>query len=194
MRRQPSHRFLLAVLAFVALGSSGVATARAQDPEVRRVMPFWYTLQAGLMFPAGDEGRELRRGTLLVGSIGYELNQGFVAEGDLGLFSSPDIAKTRIVMLGLHGRLNPNIHLRELYVVGGAAFYDVSYHPRLAGVVPPPDKIRPGLSFGVGYDLVTRSRMTFGVVGMYHGIVIARSDALAYVTLGIYGSLRPALF
>jgi hypothetical protein len=121
------------------------------------------------------------------------MNAGFVAAGDIGLVSSPDRTRTRIVLLGLHGRLNPNSDLRALYVQGGAAFYDITYHGSSA-IEAPPDKIRPGLSFGVGYDFGEYSSVTFGVLGMYHGIVIARSDALAYLTLGVYLSLRPSFW
>jgi hypothetical protein len=186
---------LPAVVAWAALACAwvGTSSARANDQEFRMSVPIWLTLQGGMMFPAGDEGSELKRGGQLLGSLGYQLNPGFVLEGDLGFASSGDIGRTRIVMIGLHGRLNPNQYLRPLYVVGGAAFYDVTYHPNLPGIVPPPDKIRPGMSFGIGYDLLERSRLSFGIVGAYHGIVIARSDALSYVTLGLYASLRPSV-
>jgi hypothetical protein len=180
-----------AVVALAALVIGAAAPARAADPEFRHSLPIWLTLQGGMMFPAGDEGSELKHGGQLLGSLGYQMNPGFVVEGDLGLVTSGDVGRTRIFMMGLHGRLNPNMYLRTLYVVGGAGFYDVTYHPSVPGVIRPPNKIRPGMSFGIGYDWIERSRLTFGVVGAYHGIVIARSDALAYVTLGVYASLRP---
>lgn len=191
--RRRALRIAFGMIALAWIAALAVPFAGADD-EFRHPTPFWLTLQGGGMFPAGKVGFGLERGGQAVGSLGYQLNDGFVLSGDLGLVSSGDDAGTRIVLLGLNGRLNPNRDLRALYVQGGGGFYDIRYHARVSGLVPPPNKVRPGLSFGVGYEFSEYSRLTFGVLGMYHGILLARSDALAYVTLGLYASLRPSLF
>lgn len=168
------------------------APARAADPEAPPRIPFWLTLQGGGMFPSGEEGSGLRRGAQGSGSVAWELSRNFVLSGDLAVFSSGDAFRTRLVMAGLSGRLLPHPDLPTLYVQGGAGLYDIAYRPLGADVVPPPAKIRPGLSFGVGFDAFERPPFTLGVLGSYHGVVIARSDALAFLTLGVYASIRPA--
>jgi hypothetical protein len=171
------------------------AGARAASPSVyddeRRPLPFWFTLEGGAMFPAGEEGSGLRRGPHGAGSIGYHVGESFLISGDLGLLGSTDVFRTRVVWAGLSGRINPNRDMRSVYVQGGAALYRTSYHETSLIAFAPPAKIRPGLSFGVGFDVGELERLTFGVRGMYHGIVIARGDALSFLTLGAYASLRP---
>jgi hypothetical protein len=188
----------LASLAVVALAPSPARAAgqqndhRLEDDEYRSPIPLWYTAQGGWMVPAGHEGLGLDSGPQATGTLGLQMSQGFVLGGDLGIVTSRDQFSTRIVQIGLSGRLLPNVNWPALYVQGGAGFYFVSYSPSEARPEPPPDKVRPGMNFGIGYDMVEFSRLTFGVIGTYHGIVIARSDALAYINVSGYVSLRPA--
>jgi hypothetical protein len=162
--------------------------------EYRTGPPFWYTLQGGAMFPSGRKGFGLERGPQAIGSIEYPIAPGLVLGGDLGVVSSQDLQRKRIIVLAMHGRLNPNPDLRPLYVQGGAGFYHVSYRPEIRTALTPANRTRPGLSFGVGYDFTDFTRVAWGVVGMYHGIVLARSAGLSYVTIGIYASLRPSIW
>jgi hypothetical protein len=194
-RRTREARTLALLLLLVALVPAR-ARAAGTTPydDVRGPLPLWFTLQGGLMFPAGEEGSGLRRGPEGVGSIGYQVGETFHLAGELGLISSSDVFRTRVAWAGLSGRLNPHRDMHALYVQGGAAIYHTSYHEAALSAFAPPSKIRPGLSFGIGYDTAEWERITVGVIGMYHGIVIARGDALSYLTLGVYASLRPAFW
>ena len=176
-----------AILVLAAL----LLPAAAFAEEERSAIPWWFTLEAGGMFPSGQQGAGLETGSQFVGTVGYELSSTFVLGGDLGYVASTDLLRTRIVLLGAHVRMNPSADLPTVYVQGGGGLYHVSPHPRNPDPSAPPIKVRPGLTFGVGYDIASFSKLTVGVVGTYHGIVIARSDALSYLGVGAYLSLRP---
>jgi hypothetical protein len=168
-----------------------ILSTPAHAEEGSEFIPWWFTVETGAMLPSGEQGSGLDRGFQGVGTLGYEVAPALVLGGDLGYVSSPDDFRTRILLLGAHGRMSPNPDLAALYVQGGAGLYHIAYHRETAGLSPPPNKIRPGLSFGIGYDVATVSKLSIGVSAMYHGIVVARSDALSYVSLGAYLSLRP---
>ena len=189
---------LLSALALVALAISPVHAASEEaapaDKEYRTPIPLWITAEGGWLVPAGHEGLGLKQGGAGVGYLGLQMSPGFVLCGDVGLFKSRDQLSTQIVMIGLNGRLTPNIDMPTLYVQGGVGFYHVSYSVSATGAVPPDDRMRPGLSFAVGYDVIRFSRMTLGVLTTYHGIVVARSDALAFVAVSAYLSWRPAIW
>jgi hypothetical protein len=159
--------------------------ARAQDEDRPVLRPILLTLQGGAMFPAGQQGKELDPGTQLGGSLGYQLSDTFTLTGDLGYVSSSDALGTRIHMAGIHGRFNPSPDWRQLFVTTGVGFYRISYRPD-PGELAPSDLTRPGMNFGMGYDLLELSNLSFGLTWSYHGIVIARRDALAYVNVGAY--------
>ena len=182
--------------AALALGVfSGVARADGgREDDLHPPMPIVFTVQSGGMFPAGDEGSGLQTGAQVVASIGYEYSTSFTAAAEAGFTASTDPFRTHVVWAGLNGRLNPNPDLRALYVQGGAALYDISYHRASLSRLEPPSKVRPGLSFGIGWDAGEFSGLTLGVLGSYHGIVVARGDALSYLTLGLYASLRPSIW
>lgn len=162
------------------------------EEEFKRFPPFSLTFQAGEMFPGGQEGSGLKKGPQFVGSLSYEVSRTFTLAGDVGLVASRDDFKTRIVLFGLHGRLYPSVDMPWFYVEVGSALYHLGYTRPASLALPPANKIRPGLSFSIGYDALEVGNLTFGVLGGYHGIVVARSDALAYVLLGVYASLRPS--
>ena len=172
------------------LGTLFCASAAFADGE-SRLQPIGATLQGGAMLPSGAQGAGLDRGFQLVGTLAYDMDPAFKLEGDLGYISSPDPFHTRIFMIGANGRMNPNADWEELYVRAGAGLYRISHGRDIPGSTPPRNRIRPGLSFGVGYDVATASRLTVGFAGTYHGIIVAWSDALSYISLSAYLSLRP---
>ena len=182
----------LAILGVLLSGAAQAAPRPVSVDEVRRFPPFSLTFQAGAMFPAGDEGSGLERGPQFVGSLGYEMGSSFTLLGEVGLVESRDDARTRVVMTSLNARLFPSLDMRQFYVDIGGGIYHIAYQRQTPVALP--SKIRPGLSFGVGYDAFEIDNLTIGIVGSYHGIVVARSDALAYLTLGVYGSLRPTFW
>ncbi len=179
--------FVLTALALLVTADASARTVSEDSPLAR-----WsYTVVGGVLIPAGDEGDELARGPHLVGALDYETLTGFQLGLDFGYTQSQDALRTRIFMVGGHGRMNPNRDLESIYVQGGLALYLVTYDPRKPGVAEPPTRLRPGISFAVGLDFKKVSRVTIGVLASYHGIVIARSDALSYVAVGLSFSLKP---
>src|SRR2546425_3131705 len=130
-------------------------TPAARADEGSGFFPWSFTLQGGAMLPSGQQGAGLERGFQAVGSLAYEVNPSLILGGDLGYVSSPDDFRTQIVLLGAHCHLNPSPDLAALYVQGGAGLYHIAFHQETAGLPPPHNKIRPGLSFGIGCDVVT---------------------------------------
>jgi len=179
----------IAALAATMLASSSRAAPKNED-DADKPFPLWVTLQGGGMFPAGSEGAGIETGYQLVGTLESEMGSFFVAGADIGYVSSGDDYRTRIVWLGGHARLVPNRDLGSFFVQGGAGLYHIGYHPE-PPLVAPSGLMRPGLSFVVGYDVKEFGWLTVGVQGSYHGIVLHKSDALSFLTLGIHVSRRP---
>jgi hypothetical protein len=152
--------------------------------------PWSYTLQAGPMFPAGQEGAGLDPGPHLGGILGYEVNPAFILGADLSLVRSQDDLRTHIAALGARGRLSPSPDFTHVYVVGGIAAHGIFYNPS-DSQSEPPSRLRFGGSFGFGADVVTHEKMAFGLEALYHGIIMDAGDALSYITVGLYASFRP---
>lgn len=191
-----SARGIRSRLAALLAGASlllGSATAGAQDSDDSSSLSRWsYYVLGGLLLPAGDEGNELERGAHVVAGLDYEVSNTLQLGLDFGFSQSEDPLRTRIFMTAGHVRLAPAPEFETFYMQGGPGLYLVGYDPRTPGLTAPAAKFRPGLNFGVGFEFLRRSRFVFGGQLVYHGIVIARSDALSYLGAGITVALKPS--
>lgn len=178
-------------VAMLCLVGHGAALA---DEEYRTAPPLWYTATGGGMFPSGKRGVGLGQGPILIGSIEYPFYPGLVSGLDFGTVQSSDPQNTNLLMAGAHCRLNPSPDLRQLYVQGGGGIYYVTYHPDPGIPRYYANRARPGLSFGVGYDFTDATRLTFGVIGSYTGILMARTAGLSFLSIALYASLRPPIW
>lgn len=176
---------LLAALWLVA-----PAASRAQDapPMFSHAV---IVASGGLLLPAGEEGEELDIGPHAGLCLLYEASNGLVV-GLEGIYShSNDPLRTSITSLGLNGRLSPAPEYHTAFLQLGAGAYRVAYDPSDPNLIAPESKLRPGGSFGFGFEFFRWGKFSLGATGTYHGIVISRSDALAFITAGATLTWRP---
>jgi hypothetical protein len=183
-----SRTFAAALL--VSLGLVLPAVSRAQDaPPMFSHAVFVAT--GGVLIPAGEEGEELDFGPHAGLCLLYEASNGLVT-GLEGTYSrSNDAFRTSITSLGFNARLSPAPEYHTAFLQLGVGAYRVSYDPSDPNLVAPESKFHPGGSFGFGFEFFRWGKFALGANGTYHGIVISRSDALAFIAAGATLTWRP---
>lgn len=183
-----------AVLALCVVLAAIPAGARAADDEGLGVLhQLTYSLNAGAMLPAGQEGEGLDPGGHAGGSIHYESGSGLSLGGELQWNRSSDPLRTKIYALSAMARISPRDYTALFMRLGFGAYY-VRYDPRSSQLPKPDERLRPGGSFGVGFELVRWGKVVIGGSGVYHGILLDPSDALSYLTATVDLTWRPFSF
>ena len=178
--------------AFLAVALSVIASpAYPGTTPFARPIRWEFSGHGGVMFPAGSQGRGLDSGVHFGGSLDYEVDSELLLGGDVFYSSSGDDLRTRFTAVGVHCRLRPGADFTNLYVQGGLDLYRVGYDPKSPGLSDPGGSTHPGGNVGAGCDLATLASVTVGVAGAYQGVIFASHNAISYLTLGLYVSLRP---
>jgi hypothetical protein len=183
----------LALLAFIA--TTGNAGARSKKDDEDYGTGFFsnlsYSVALGAFVPAGSNGAELDIGCDARAAVHWEMTPGLVMGPEVGVAQSPDPLRIRIVHYGVHARIYPERDYPNIYVHLGAAAYNVTYNPDTPTPGTPPNRTRPGGSFGIGFEFNPYSKLSVGIESIYHGIAMSSSDALSYVTGTFTLTLRP---
>ena len=185
----------LALLAFAAsalLAPAGPAAARDEE-SVSPLRLLNYTVSGGGVVPVGTAGEGIESGPHGSAAIHYDSGSGFMLGAEVGFTRSNDNLRTRIVAFGLSARISP-ADFNAAYIKLGVGGYSLGYEPRSASTPSPGSLVRPGGSFGVGFELVHLPRVSFGLSGTYHRIAIATHDARAFVALTLDVIYRPYEF
>jgi hypothetical protein len=186
----------IGLLALLLLMACAVPCAAARHDEAESVGPLSllnYTVSGGGIIPAGTAGEGIDSGPHANAAIHYDSGSGFMFGGEVGYTRSKDDLRTRIVEFGVTARISPADY-NAAYVQLGLGGYALGYRPRTPLVPNPGDMVRPGGSFGVGFELVRIPRMAFGVSGTYHRVAITSHDARAFVALKLDVTFRPYEF
>jgi len=152
------------------------------------------TLTGGAMFPAGKDGRILDPGPHLTGSVDYEVDQTLFVGPYFSYESSPDRLKTRLAGFGLHARVNPNADLPGLFVEGALGGFRLTQREQATASGALESGTRFGGGFVVSYGLRESDRLTLGVEGSYHGVILRRRAAIKFTTLGLFVRFRAPQF
>ena len=176
---------------FIAVALSLTATRAYPATQFSHPFRWEFSAQGGALLPAGSQGRVLDSGVHIGGSFDYELTQAVLLGGDVFYSSSSDGLRTQFTGAGFHCRLRPGADFTNLYVQGGIDLYRVSYDPESSTRSNPGDSTRPGGNVAAGFDVATLRGVTLGVAGTYQGVIFARHNAVSYLTLGLYVSVRP---
>jgi len=177
--------------ALVAAAVSFTAAPAFSDTQFARPFRWEFGAHGGAMVPAGSQGRGLQSGVHFGGSFDYEVDPMFLVGGDVFYSSSNDDLRTQFTGLGVHCVLRPAADFTNLYVQGGIDAYRVSYDPKFPAPRDPRATTRPGGSVGAGFDLASLAGVTVGVAGAYRGVIFGSHNAISYLTLGLYVSVRP---
>ena len=181
MRRAIAASMALAIL----IMASRPSPAAAQGEGFLSSTAF--ILSGGGLIP---QGIELDPGTHLGLAAVYETSFG-ISVGPEGTMSrSNDPLRIRITSLGLQARISPQPDYHVGFLMVGMGVYSVTYHPG-PGVVAPESKVRPGGSFGVGFEFFRWGNVSLGGSGTYHGLIINRGDKVAFVAASATLTWRP---
>ena len=131
----------------------GFATASLADDEFVDPSRWSYRTGAGIL-PAEREGEpRLEMGPHVLGAIDFEMNRAFYMGTDVSYGVSGDELGTRIASLGVHARIKPAYEFTTFYVIASLGAYRAYYDHDRPDLPAPSDRLRPGASFGFGYDL-----------------------------------------
>jgi hypothetical protein len=145
----------------------------------------------GALLPAGEEGEELDLGPHAGLLLLYETSYGLVIGLEGNYSRSDDPLRTSIALVGVNGRLSPAPEYHTAFLQLGVGAYRVTYDPSDPNLVAPESKFHPGGSFGFGFEFFQWGKFSLGATGAYHGIIINRSDALAFIAAGATLTWRP---
>jgi hypothetical protein len=181
-------------VAFCAALAASPAVALAQDGEtVGLLRQLSYSASAGAMIPAGEEGQGLDPGPHMGGSIFYESGSGLSLGGELLWNRSTDPLRTNVLVLGALARISPRDYTAA-YMRLGLGAYHVGYSVESPQLVEPGSTLRPGGSFGAGFEAIHTGKLAIGASLVYHGILLNSSDALSFVTAAVELTWRPYSF
>lgn len=182
-----------ALLICAALAAVPLAARAADDEMTGGLRQLSYSVSAGAMVPAGQEGEGLDPGPHLGVMIHHESGSGLSLGGEMQWNRSTDPLRTGIFALGAIARISPRDYTAAFMRLGAGAYF-VGYSPEAAGTVKPESLIRPGGSFGAGFEAIQMGKFSIGASAVYHGILLESSDALSFLTMSVDLTWRPYSF
>ena len=186
-------RRAIAGLALFAVMVLAPATTRAQEDGAHGMFSrLHYSAEGGIMSGVGPQGRPLGRGTSFAFNVHGESTIGMELGLEATYAASNDILNTKFASLGGIARLSPTPEDYRAYVQLGASLYRVTFSPDVQGLVVPKNTIRPGGSFGVGFEITDRTNYSLGGLITYTGVVLAQSAARSYLVAGLTLTFKPS--
>jgi hypothetical protein len=179
--------------ALLALAIPCAAHAGDDDDSVGPLGLLNYTVSGGGIIPVASAGGGIESGPTGNAAIHYDPGSGFLIGAEGGYTRSRDDLGTGFASFGLTARISPPDY-NAAYIRIGVGGYAVSYDPKSAAAVAPGGTVRPGGSFGVGFEMARIPRFALGVSGTYHRIAMTVHDARAYVALTLDLTFRPYEF
>jgi hypothetical protein len=174
----------------------GFATASLADDEFVDPSRWSYRTEAGILLPSAKASPRLEMGPHVLGAIDFEMNRAFYMGTDVSYGVSGDELGTRIASLGVHARISPAYEFTTFYVIASLGAYRAYYDHDRPDLPAPSDRLRPGASFGFGYDLGSFSKFTVTSTAAFQGLFTrgnaGRNIALEYFTARLGLWYRPS--
>ena len=180
-----------AVLALLAACACAPGPARAADLRTT-LARLEYTAVGGGMAGILPQGSTLQHGPYASINVHGESALGMQVGLEFTYAASDDILRTHFASAGGIVRLSPMPEDYRVYVQLGAAAYRVTYDPKEPGLETPGETTRPGGSFGLGYEVWDSTHLSVGGVVSFTGVVLGRTSARSYMTVGLSVTLKPA--